>query len=59
MFRFVEHGHAVQMIHVLDDGVAVDSPDDLARAANLLAQQTGRLVTGEGEPSILNAPIQD
>lgn len=38
MLRFVEHGHAVQMIPVADDGVAVDTPDDLARADGLLAQ---------------------
>ena len=30
MLRFVEHGHAVQMIPVADDGVTVDAPEDLA-----------------------------
>ncbi|MFE3861864.1 3-deoxy-manno-octulosonate cytidylyltransferase [Streptomyces goshikiensis] len=38
MLRFVEHGHAVQMIPVLDEGVAVDTPEDLARAESLLVQ---------------------
>ncbi|MFE2498578.1 3-deoxy-manno-octulosonate cytidylyltransferase [Streptomyces scopuliridis] len=38
MLRFVEHGHAVQMIPVADDGVAVDTPEDLVRANGLLAQ---------------------
>lgn len=36
MLRFVEHGHAVRMIPVADDGVAVDTPQDLARAEFLL-----------------------
>ncbi|MEU6014348.1 hypothetical protein ABZ826_09895 [Streptomyces sp. NPDC047515] len=46
MLRFVEHGHAVQMIPVVDDGVAVDTPEDLARAGHLLAAgaSTGGLV---------------
>lgn len=38
MLRFVEHGHAVQMIPVLDDGIAVDTPEDLVRAAGRLAK---------------------
>lgn len=38
MLRFIEHGHAVRMVPVTDDGVAVDTPDDLARASILLAQ---------------------
>lgn len=38
MLRFVEHGHAVRMVPVLDNGVAVDTPEDLARAERLLDQ---------------------
>ncbi|MFD8607397.1 3-deoxy-manno-octulosonate cytidylyltransferase [Streptomyces sp. NPDC059631] len=38
MLRFIEHGHAVQMVPVTDDGVAVDTPEDLARASILLAR---------------------
>ncbi|MER5689406.1 3-deoxy-manno-octulosonate cytidylyltransferase [Streptomyces sp. NPDC002205] len=45
MLRFVEHGHAVQMVPVLDDGVAVDTPEDLARAESLLAQYAGGCLT--------------
>ncbi|MFJ5845484.1 3-deoxy-manno-octulosonate cytidylyltransferase [Streptomyces sp. NPDC092903] len=37
MLRFVEHGQAVRMIPVEDDGVAVDTPEDLVRASGLLA----------------------
>ncbi|MEU5840066.1 3-deoxy-manno-octulosonate cytidylyltransferase [Streptomyces diacarni] len=43
MLRFVEHGQVVQMVPVLDDGVAVDTPEDLARAKRLLNQY------GEGD----------
>ncbi|MBK3560424.1 3-deoxy-manno-octulosonate cytidylyltransferase [Streptomyces sp. MBT56] len=39
MLRFVEHGHAVRMIPVRDDGVAVDTPEDLARAESLLCRR--------------------
>lgn len=39
MLRFVEHGHAVRMIPVRDDGVAVDTPEDLARAESLLGRR--------------------
>ncbi|MFD6551996.1 3-deoxy-manno-octulosonate cytidylyltransferase [Streptomyces sp. NPDC058398] len=45
MLRFVEHGHAVQMVPVLDDGVAVDTPEDLARAERLLNQYRGAVLT--------------
>lgn len=41
MLRFVEHGHAVQMVPVLDDGVAVDTPEDLTRAKRFLDQLDG------------------
>ncbi|WP_268253846.1 hypothetical protein [Streptomyces tanashiensis] len=36
MLRFVEHGHGVQMLAVADDGVAVDTPEDLVRADAIL-----------------------
>ncbi|MFF4874199.1 3-deoxy-manno-octulosonate cytidylyltransferase [Streptomyces sp. NPDC000961] len=36
MLRFVEHGHGVQMLAVADDGVAVDTPEDLVRAHAIL-----------------------
>ncbi|MBB4984131.1 3-deoxy-manno-octulosonate cytidylyltransferase [Streptomyces nymphaeiformis] len=36
MLRFVEHGHGVRMLPVIDDGLAVDTPEDLARAGSLL-----------------------
>ncbi|MFF5763979.1 cytidylyltransferase domain-containing protein [Streptomyces tanashiensis] len=36
MLRFVEHGHRVQMLSVVDDGLAVDTPEDLARADRFL-----------------------
>jgi 3-deoxy-manno-octulosonate cytidylyltransferase (CMP-KDO synthetase) len=39
MLRFVEHGHTVQMVLVTDDGVAVDTPEDLARADSLLSRR--------------------
>ncbi|MFJ3504339.1 3-deoxy-manno-octulosonate cytidylyltransferase [Streptomyces sp. NPDC090135] len=32
MLRFVEHGHSVRMLPVIDDSLAVDTPEDLARA---------------------------
>ncbi|MGX4693791.1 3-deoxy-manno-octulosonate cytidylyltransferase [Streptomyces sp. JNUCC 63] len=38
MLRFIEHGYAVRMLPVTDSGVAVDTPEDLARASILLAQ---------------------
>lgn len=40
MLRFVEHGHGVKMIPVADYGVAVDTPEDLARAESLLVQRS-------------------
>nr|WP_256098539.1 3-deoxy-manno-octulosonate cytidylyltransferase [Streptomyces agglomeratus] len=39
MLRFVEHGHEVRMLPVIDDGLAVDTPEDLARASMLLHLQ--------------------
>ncbi|MBZ6086620.1 3-deoxy-manno-octulosonate cytidylyltransferase [Streptomyces olivaceus] len=38
MLRFVEHGHDVHMVLVQDDGVAVDTPQDLVRAESYLNQ---------------------
>ncbi|MCD2468609.1 3-deoxy-manno-octulosonate cytidylyltransferase [Streptomyces sp. MBT42] len=49
MLRFVEHGHGVQMLAVADDGVAVDTPEDLTRAEAILQLQTG--LPGPAEPS--------
>ncbi|MFI6489102.1 3-deoxy-manno-octulosonate cytidylyltransferase [Streptomyces sp. NPDC050564] len=40
MLRFIEHGHRVQMLPVSDSGIAVDTPEDLARAAAMLARRT-------------------
>jgi 3-deoxy-manno-octulosonate cytidylyltransferase (CMP-KDO synthetase) len=51
MLRFVEHGHTVQMIPVVDDGVAVDTPEDLARAGVLLAQH-GSSITSAGSAAV-------
>ncbi|GAA2651444.1 3-deoxy-manno-octulosonate cytidylyltransferase [Streptomyces aculeolatus] len=42
MLRYVEHGHTVRMISVTDDGVAVDTPEDLARAESLLTNYAER-----------------
>lgn len=36
MLRFLEHGRAVQMVKVDDSGIAIDTPQDLARAQSLL-----------------------
>lgn len=36
MLRFLEHGCAVQMVKVGDSGIAIDTPQDLARAQSLL-----------------------
>ncbi|MFD7498682.1 hypothetical protein ACFV8T_41410 [Streptomyces sp. NPDC059832] len=41
MLRFAEHGHVVRMLSVADDGIAVDTPEDLARAGILLALHAG------------------
>jgi len=46
MLRFVEHGHDVQMVPVMDNGVAVDTPEDLARAFLLLRSTADRRATG-------------
>ncbi|MGY0070258.1 hypothetical protein ACWZEH_26435 [Streptomyces sp. QTS137] len=45
MLRFVGHRHAVHMAPVLDDGVAVDTPEDLARAERLFNQYGGAVLT--------------
>ncbi|MCV2458264.1 3-deoxy-manno-octulosonate cytidylyltransferase [Streptomyces sp. ICN988] len=47
MLRFVEHGHVVHMVPVLDDGVAVDTREDLARAERLLSRH-GKAVSSRG-----------
>ncbi|WP_406164845.1 hypothetical protein [Streptomyces sp. NBC_00996] len=36
MLRFIDNGHTVWMLGVGDDGLAVDTPEDLARAGTLL-----------------------
>ncbi|MEU6440414.1 3-deoxy-manno-octulosonate cytidylyltransferase [Streptomyces sp. NPDC047046] len=43
MLRFVEHGQAVHMVSVIDDGVAVDTPEDLKRAEHLLDHHEGAI----------------
>ncbi|MFD9967666.1 3-deoxy-manno-octulosonate cytidylyltransferase [Streptomyces sp. NPDC059011] len=42
MLRFVEHGHGVRMLPVTDNSLAVDTPEDLARASMLLHSQPVR-----------------
>ncbi|NUQ96658.1 MAG: 3-deoxy-manno-octulosonate cytidylyltransferase [Streptomyces sp.] len=42
MLRFIEHGYGVQMLPVADEGMAVDTPEDLARAARLLKSPINR-----------------
>nr|WP_260859903.1 3-deoxy-manno-octulosonate cytidylyltransferase [Streptomyces cupreus] len=39
MLRFVEHGHDIRMLAVEDEGMAIDTPEDLARAASLVPSQ--------------------
>lgn len=46
MLRLLEHGHHVRMIPVSDRGIAVDTPEDLARAGALLELE--RTVTASG-----------
>lgn len=36
MLRLIEHGHGVRMLSVTDEGIAIDTPEDLARACALL-----------------------
>ncbi|MFF9194233.1 cytidylyltransferase domain-containing protein [Streptomyces sp. NPDC014779] len=36
MLRFVENAHRVRMLSVVDNGLAVDTPEDLARASRFL-----------------------
>ncbi|MCK7627692.1 hypothetical protein MUU72_32135 [Streptomyces sp. RS10V-4] len=38
MLRFIEHSRNVQMLPVVDAGLAVDTPEDLVRADLLLEQ---------------------
>ncbi|GGY07302.1 hypothetical protein GCM10010358_70540 [Streptomyces minutiscleroticus] len=42
MLRFIEHGHGVRMLCVADDGLAVDTPEDLARASATLRSRVAR-----------------
>jgi 3-deoxy-manno-octulosonate cytidylyltransferase (CMP-KDO synthetase) len=39
MLRFVEPGHGIRMLAVEDEGMALDTPEDLARATLLLPSQ--------------------
>ncbi|MET7901944.1 hypothetical protein ABZS86_10785 [Streptomyces sp. NPDC005355] len=43
MLRFVEHGHGVRKLCVEDDGLSVDTREDLLRAGALLVQRATRL----------------
>ncbi|MFF4534295.1 3-deoxy-manno-octulosonate cytidylyltransferase [Streptomyces sp. NPDC001407] len=36
MLRLIEHGHGVRMLAVSDNGIAIDTPEDLERARALL-----------------------
>ncbi|MCZ0991672.1 hypothetical protein [Streptomyces diastatochromogenes] len=36
MLRSIEHGHCVRMLRVVDEELAVDTPEDLTRAGTLL-----------------------
>lgn len=40
MLRLIEHGHGVRMAAVTDDGLAVDTPEDLSMAHALLRSRT-------------------
>lgn len=41
LLRFLEHGHAIAMVQVPDDdGVSVDTPEDLARVESLMAAKS-------------------
>ncbi|MFI8320447.1 MULTISPECIES: 3-deoxy-manno-octulosonate cytidylyltransferase [Streptomyces] len=40
MLRLVEHGHGVRMLAVTDEGLAVDTPEDLSMAHALLRSRT-------------------
>ncbi|WP_225830172.1 hypothetical protein [Streptomyces sp. NK08204] len=40
--RFIEHGHGVRMLGVADEGLAVGTPEDLARAGTLVRTHTER-----------------
>ncbi|SNX88513.1 3-deoxy-manno-octulosonate cytidylyltransferase (CMP-KDO synthetase) [Streptomyces sp. TLI_55] len=46
MLRFIEHGYGVRMLPVTDEGVAVDTPEDLARALRLLPSHAERSLSG-------------
>ncbi|WP_241826834.1 cytidylyltransferase domain-containing protein [Streptomyces graminilatus] len=40
MLRLVEHGHGVRMLAVGDEGIAVDTPEDLERACAMLRSRS-------------------
>jgi 3-deoxy-manno-octulosonate cytidylyltransferase (CMP-KDO synthetase) len=42
MLHFIEHGHGVRMLGVMDEGLAVDTPEDLAKTGTLLRTHTKR-----------------
>ncbi|WP_369394386.1 hypothetical protein AB5J72_47760 [Streptomyces sp. CG1] len=44
MLRFIEQGHDQRMLGVVDQGLAVDTPEDLARASTLLQTHTKRAI---------------
>lgn len=51
MLRFVEHGYRVRMLRVADEGLSVDTPEDLARAGALLTQRAAAFrATSEVSP---------
>lgn len=57
MLRFIEHGYGVRMLPVVDEGLAVDTPEDLARAfAILRSRPHGPCPTEQG--SSQQAPAQ-
>ncbi|GAA3368461.1 3-deoxy-manno-octulosonate cytidylyltransferase [Streptomyces sannanensis] len=53
MLRLIEHGHGVRMLSVTDQGVAVDTPEDLERAEALLRS---RLRTRQSSSSSNSPP---
>ncbi|MFD3844050.1 hypothetical protein ACFWWC_49000 [Streptomyces sp. NPDC058642] len=45
MLRLIEHGHGVRMLRVADEGLAIDTPEDLVRASTLLPTHTEPAIT--------------
>jgi 3-deoxy-manno-octulosonate cytidylyltransferase (CMP-KDO synthetase) len=56
MLRFVEHGPAVQMVEVDDNGIAVDTPQDLQRAQMLFDSMSGSHHAGMRQTRSTSAP---